>query len=305
MSVFDHITDADRPLVVTDTETTGTSAANNRIIEIGAIRLDPDGRQTAFEQLIDPGVSIPHRITRITGITSSMLVGRPSAADVLPEFLEFLGDGVLVAHNLRFDESFLNAELARANLTAMRNPALCSLKLARRLLPGLRSKSLASLAKFYRIPSHGRHRALRDVEITVEVLERLLRVADVDHGIRSLIGLLELQTRTYARVNPLSRHVDRIRNQVLPKLPDEPGVYRMVDGRGEVLYIGKAKSLSSRVRSYFTAVEAHPPRTRELIGRVRDVEWLTFDTELEALIEESRLIKVESPSFNRALTKFT
>lgn len=79
----------------------------------------------------------------------------------------------------------------------------------------------------------------------------------------------------------------------------------MVDGRGEVLYIGKAKTLSNRVRSYFTAVEAHPPRTRELIGRVRDVEWITFDTELEALIEESRLIKAESPTFNRALTKFT
>lgn len=305
MAVFDHITDADRPLVVTDTETTGTSASNCRIIEIGAIRIDPDGTRTAFEQLIDPGFSLPHRITRITGITTSMLVGRPTAAEVLPEFLSFLGEGVLVAHNLRFDESFLNAELERAELPTLRNPALCSLKLARRLLPGLRSKSLASLAKFYKIPSHGRHRALRDVEITVDVLERLLRIADTDHGIRSLGELLDLQSRTYARVNPLSRHVDRIRNEVLPGLPDEPGVYRMTGGRGEVLYIGKAKTLSSRVRSYFTAVEAHPPRIRELIGRVRDVEWVTFDTELEALIEESRLIKAESPSFNRALTRFT
>lgn len=293
----------DRPLVVTDTETTGISAYGNRIIEIGAIRLEEGSDETSFERLINPGVSIPYRITRLTGITTAMVFSLPTAAEVLPDYFKFLGDDILVAHNLSFDLGFLNAERARLGLEPLPNEGLCTLRLARRLLPGLRSKSLVNLAKFFRIPGHGRHRALRDVEVTVAVLKRLMDIAHDEHRVETLDEFLALQTRTYARINPLSKHILNIRRTVLPALPDEPGVYRMLDGRERVLYVGKAKVLNKRVRSYFNAIEAHPPRIRQLVGKVRDIEWTVTDTELQALLLESEQISALDPSFNRAQKK--
>jgi DNA polymerase III subunit epsilon len=293
----------DRPLVVTDTETTGISALENRIIEIGAIRLGADLPETSFERLINPGISIPYRITRLTGITTAMIFSRPTAAEVLPEYFEFLGTDILVAHNLSFDLGFLNAERARLGLGPLPNEGLCTLRLARRLLPGLRSKSLENLAKFFRIPGHGRHRALRDVEVTVGVLKRLIAIAHDEHRVETIEALLALQTRTYAGINPLSKHVSNIRRTVLPRVPDDSGVYRMLDGKGRVLYVGKAKVLSNRVRSYFNAIEAHSPRIRQLIGKVRDIEWTITDTELQALLLESEQISSLDPAFNRAQRK--
>ena len=295
----------DRPLVITDTETTGLSPVRNRLIEIGAIQIIDGKEPISFSQLIDPGESIPYRITRLTGITSSMVVGCPHASEVIPAFEQFLGHGILVAHNLRFDLGFLNAERERLGLGPLQNQGLCTVRLARRLLPGLRSKSLGSLAKFFRIASHGRHRALRDVEITQEVLNRLMGIAFRDHNVESLDDLLEMQTRTYGRINPFSKHIIQIKQDILPDVPDCPGVYQMRDGRGRALYVGKAKVLSRRVSSYFNAIEAHTPRIRQLVSKLRGIEWFQTDTELEALLLESRLIRELDPPFNRAQRRTT
>ena len=304
MSVLSDLLSPHHSLVVTDTETTGVNAHVNRVIEIAAAKVLPDGTQEWFDQLIDPGVGIPSRITRITGISSSMVFGKPSAAVVLPSYREFLGEGIFVAHNIRFDWTFINAELDRLGQVEMNNPGLCTLRLARRLLPGLRSKSLGSLARFYRISGEGRHRARKDVEITVEVLERLAQIAVDEHGVSSLEELLQLQSRTYSKVNPAAKHVLRVRDEVLPSLPERPGVYHMVDLKGRILYVGKAKNLKQRVSSYFTAIEAHPPRLRQLISKMRHVHVRSTDTELHALIEESREIKELDPPFNRAQKKY-
>ncbi|MDA0874895.1 MAG: UvrB/UvrC motif-containing protein, partial [Bacteroidetes bacterium] len=142
------------------------------------------------------------------------------------------------------------------------------------------------------------------VAITVTVLERFAEMAADEHGVTDVAELLELQGRTYARVNPHSKHVVAIKRDRLPELPGSPGVYFMKDGRGKVLYVGKARDLSKRVTSYFNAIEAHPPRIRQLIAKVRDVTWNELPTELHALIEESRQIKTLDPSFNRAQKRY-
>ena len=304
MSALESILSEGDSLVVTDTETTGVHAHQHRVIEVAAEKVVAGGERTLFSELINPQTSIPHRITRITGITTGMVFDKPTAADVIPRFLDFLGDGIFVAHNIRFDWAFLNAEAERLGLPPMENQGLCTLRLARRLLPGLRSKSLGSLAKFYRIPPDGRHRAAKDVDITTQVLERFCEMAVEDHGVTHIAELLELQSRMYARVNPHSTHVVAIKRDRLPELPPVPGVYYMKDGRGKVLYVGKAKDLSKRVTSYFNAIEAHPPRIRQLISKVRDVVWEEQPTELHALIEESLQIKLLDPSFNRAQKKY-
>ncbi|TDI73544.1 MAG: DEDD exonuclease domain-containing protein [Bacteroidetes bacterium] len=295
----------DRPLVVTDTETTGLNSRSNRIIEIAATRLVDGEESISFSQLVDPGEQISYRITRLTGITNAMVYGCPTAAEVIPAYGEFLADSVLVAHNLSFDRGFINAERDRIGMQPIDNQGLCTVRLARRLLPGLRSKSLANLARFFRIPDHGRHRALRDVEITVEVLHRLIKIANEQHGVTELDELISMQSRTYARINPFAKHIVHIRADVLPSVPDTPGVYRMLDGRKKVLYVGKAKALAKRVRSYFNAIEAHPPRIRQLVASIRDIEWTETPTELEALLLESREIRTYDPPFNRAQKRTT
>jgi len=304
MSALQAILSDHDSVVITDTETTGVNAHTHRIIEVAGMRVPGVGEASQFSELVNPCSSVPRRITRITGITTAMVFDKPTASDIMPRFLAFLGDGVFVAHNIRFDWSFVNAELERAGLSPMTNRGLCTLKLARRLLPGLRSKSLGSLAAFYRIPAEGRHRAQKDVEVTAQVFERFCEMVIDEHGISDIDELIALQGRTYARVNPHSTHVVAIKRDRLTALPQCPGVYYMLDGRGKVLYVGKAKDLSKRVASYFNAIEAHPPRIRRLIAKVRDVRWEEQPTELHALIEESREIKRLDPSFNRAQKKY-
>jgi len=311
MQALYNLLGADHSLVVTDTETTGLNARVNRIIEIASQRIaapESNPSQEAdsdwFSNLIHPGTSIPGNITRITGISTSMVIGQPSAEIVMPQYKLFLADSIFVAHNIRFDLSFINSEFARIGLDPIENQGLCSLKLARRLLPGLRSKSLGNLARFFKIPDQGRHRAARDVEITTLVLERLAQIAIDEHKVSSIDELISMQSRTYAKVNPFSKHVIQIRRDILPNLPQRPGVYYMRDGRGKILYVGKAKTLSQRVSSYFTAIEAHPPRLRQLISKVRAITWDPTDTELHALVLESRQIKEIDPPFNRAQKKY-
>lgn len=304
MRALQQLLSTDDVLVVTDTETTGLHARVNRIIEIAAQRITKTSSDEWFTNLINPGVVIPGRISRITGITTSMVLSMPGADEVMPRYQDFLGDGIFVAHNIRFDHSFINAEFDRLELPQMENPGLCSLRLARRLLPGLRSKSLGNLAQFFKIPAEGRHRAAKDVEVTALVLERLAQIAIDEHHVSSINELIQLQGKTYAKVNPLSKHVREIKRKTLPQVPTSPGVYYMTDQKGKVLYVGKAKSLSQRVSSYFTAIEAHPPRLRQLISKVRQVVWDETSTELHALVLESRKIKEIDPPFNRAQKKY-
>ena len=295
---------ADVPFVITDTETTGSKAASNRIIEIGAVKVVGGEIVDRFSQLINPERAIPGRIQQLTGISTAMVFDQPLAADVLPRYLDFLGDGILVAHNLPFDLRFLNAELARLGRPPLANQTLCTLRLARRLLRGLPSKGLTAVADFYGIPIRGRHRALGDAEATAEILLRFFGRLRSEHAVETAEDLLVFQHSTYSKSRKPTKHLRRIRDEVLPRLPARPGVYFMKDGHGATLYIGKAKSLKSRVRSYFTAIEAHPPRLRKLVDAVRDVVWEETASELDALLLESRLIKAEQPRFNRAQRRY-
>src|SRR5690554_4021882 len=166
----------DVPFVIVDTETTGTQAEDDRLLEVAAVRVQGGEIQDTFSQLINPGRTVPRRITQLTGITTGMVFDQPPAAEVLPRLLAFLGDGVFTAHNVSFDRRFLNAELERLSLPTIKNQQLCTLRLARRLLPGLESKGLTALAQFYGIRNEARHRAHGDALATAEVLLHLLKL---------------------------------------------------------------------------------------------------------------------------------
>ena len=297
-----HVRDA--TFVVTDTETTGTSAASNRIIELAAVKVRGGEVVDRFQQLVNPGRSIPKRITRLTSITTGMVFDAPPIEEVLPAYLDFLGEGVFTAHNLSFDRGFVNAELKRTGRAPLENDMLCTLRLARRLLPGLRSKGLSRLIQFYDLQVSSRHRALGDAKATTTVLQQFLSQLDFEHEITTLDELLTFQHKSYQSVRRVPPHIRTLRENALPELPDAPGVYFMKRANGTILYIGKAKRLSDRVRSYFNAIESHATRRRKLMSKVREVTWTTTETELGALMLESRLIKKHKPTYNRAQRRY-
>jgi DNA polymerase III subunit epsilon len=290
--------------VVTDTETTGLRADRDRVIEVAAVKLRGGRIVGTFQQLINPGRAVPSRITQITGISTAMLYDQPPAGAVLPEFLEFLGDGVMVCHNLPFDHRFLAAELERARLAPLECPGVCTLRLARRMLPGLPSRGLGALGAHFGITNRARHRALGDAEVTAAVLQRLLDRLTAAFGLTTVQDLVAFQHRRYRETSGEPAHIRRIRSEMLPQVPERPGVYTFRRRNGEVLYIGKAKSLASRVRSYFSAIDSHPQRLRKLVRDVRVVEWEETGSELAALLLESHRIKTLRPRDNRAGTTY-
>lgn len=284
--------------IVFDTETTGTAPARDRIIEIAALKVRGGAVVERFVSLVNPECLVPRFITDLTGLSTAHLIGAPTAAEVMPAFEAFCGEALLVGHNVAFDVGMVNAERARLGLAPIPNPTVCTLRLARRALPGKDSKALQVLAARFSIPRSAAHRAEADAETTLALLghlRTLLGEADASLG--------ALRHRQHGRYDNAPKHVETLRARVA-EMPDRPGVYFWLDGRGQVVYVGKAKRLRQRVRSYVTAIENKPGRLRDLVETVRDVRWTETGSELKALLEESRLIKELQPRFNRASRRY-
>ncbi len=280
--------------VVIDVETTGLKPGPAAITEIGAVRVRNGQLDEEFHTLVNPGRRVPAVITRLTGITDDMLRDQPRIDAVFPQLYAFLGSAVLVAHNADFDLSFLNFDVRRLLSTPLLNPSLCTLRLARRLLPGLRSRSLDAVAAHLGVSCADRHRALGDARITAEILLILLeKLATQD--IVTLGQLLDFQ---YSARDG-RRFEFFLSRPVLAHLPEDPGVYRMLDGEGRLLYIGKAKNLRRRVSSYFTNSLGHSDKVLDLIRTVREITYEQTGSELEAALREAELIRTLKPPYNR------
>ena len=158
--------------VVIDIETTGLSRNYHKITEIAAVKVNKGKIGQQFQSLINPETRIPSFITRLTGIDNNMVKDAPVIQDVMPEFVDFLGDKIFVAHNAGFDYGFLNHNAEEE----IKNPRLCTRKLANRLLPNLTSKKLEVLCRYFKINNNNAHRAMSDTLATVDVLTNFLEM---------------------------------------------------------------------------------------------------------------------------------
>ena len=275
--------------VVVDLETTGCSTATSAITEVGAVKLRGGVCLGTFQTLVNPGVEIPPAIVYLTGITEAMVGPAPRIEAVLPALLEFLGDAVVVGHNVRFDLSFLQAALRGAGYGRLENRFVDTCSLARRLIrdevPDCR---LATLAAHYRTATFPCHRALDDAKATGEVLHCLLERAG-NLGVLALDDLLELPT--------IAGHPQAAKLRLVAGLPRRPGVYLMRDGAGRVLYVGKATDLRRRVRSYFSGDDRR--KVGSLLREAQSFDHVVCSGELEAAVLEVRLIHELAPRFNR------
>jgi DNA polymerase-3 subunit epsilon len=164
--------------VVVDVETTGGSPlGGDRITEFGAVTVANGRVVDVFETLINPQRPIPPAVTRLTRITWDMVRNAPTIRDVAPRIADVLRGHVFVAHNAAFDYRFVTSELSRYGGQEVVGEKLCTVKLARAVVPGIKRRSLGSLAYFYGIENHARHRAGGDALATAKVLLRLIDAA--------------------------------------------------------------------------------------------------------------------------------
>jgi DNA polymerase-3 subunit epsilon len=279
----------DAAFVVFDLETTGLSAGRDRICELGAVRIRALEPVESFQSLVDPGVTLPEPVARLTGLRDQELRQAPNVGTVLRRFLAFAGEDLLVAHNAGFDQRFLERQLLRLHDRRLSEPPLCTAALARRLLEGrLRRVSLSSLAHFFGVPTRPCHRALPDAEATAQVLVHLIGLAQ-ELGARRLSDLRKLAAPRKRRVYDKRRLVHRA--------PPQPGVYLFRDRHDQVLYVGRARDLRARLRSYFRSERQRPSVEAALLALER-VEWRVLGSELEAAFEELRLIRELQPPAN-------
>lgn len=189
--------------VVVDVEATGAKTPPNRLIELGAYRIRNGRIVDKFLSLVNPEIPIPRFVATLTGITNDMVKQAPVFADLAPQWLDFVSDAVLIAHNSNFDANFLNHEISRVYPGhRMVNPHLCTVKLSRHALPDLLNHRLDTIANHFSIPIASRHRAGCDALATAEIFLHLLVKLEESHGVKDLAALCLLNDMddTYIKI---------------------------------------------------------------------------------------------------------
>jgi DNA polymerase III subunit epsilon len=280
--------------VVVDLETTGLRPGRAAIVEIGAVRVRAFEETATFETFVNPGVPLPPAISALTGIVNRDVRRAPAVGPAIRRFLTFADGAVLVAHNAAFDLGFLDRETERLTGRRLAAPVVDTLGLARRLLAGRAPRaSLAALSFFVGTSVRPCHRALPDARATGEVLLHLIGLAQ-ERGARTVADLCEL-----AATRPRRLYSKRA---LAYGAPTRPGVYLFRDRADTVLYVGRARDLRGRLRSYFRS-ERQRPAVEAALGAVERIEWRVCGSELEAALEELRLIRDLRPAANARVSR--
>lgn len=295
----------DIPFIVVDVETTGADAKNNRITDIACVTVLGGKIIAEFSSLVNPHQSIPPFISQMTGITYDMVINAPEAKDVFEVFKNMFANeqAIFVAHNSRFDLGFVNQTLLREGFEEFKGDSVCTLKLARRLLPTKLKKNVGSLSDYFNIPVYNRHRALGDASATAKLLIQFLGAVESEHNIKTKSELLRFQNRQIKHFQAPSDTQKRVEEQI-KLLPDAPGCYKFLDKRGHILYIGKAKSLKDRVKSYFNKDTFTSKKIAKMFRQIYKIQWECTNTELQALLLESKEIKKYKPLYNTIDKKY-
>ncbi|MEI7428910.1 MAG: exonuclease domain-containing protein [Betaproteobacteria bacterium] len=263
---------AHEPLVFVDLETTGANFANDRIIEVGIVQVDQDGVRE-WSSLVNPETSISPFITGLTGITSGMVATAPRFEQLLPLIIEKLKGRLFIAHNARFDYSFLKREFARLGVQ-FRAPNLCTVKLSRKLFPVHHRHSLDALVTRYAIQVNDRHRALADAQILWELWQRwftILPSETIIEAINTIVGRPVLP--------------ERIDANLIDDLPEAPGAYAMLGKEGELLLVKRSANIRQQVLAHFSPAN----RDTALARNTWHIEWRETAGEFGARLAELEL----------------
>lgn len=270
---------------IVDIETTGGYAAANGITEISIHVFDGAAVTEKFETLINPGQPIPYYIQSMTGITDKMVATAPRFEEVAEKIFHLLQDNIFIAHNVNFDYSFVKSHLKTAGFE-LNTKKLCTVRLSRKIIPGLASYSLGKLCQSLGITIHDRHRAGGDTAATVQVFQLLLQKDKEQHIQKSL------QRNSKEAILP-----PNVPKAHFEQLPYTPGVYYFHNAKGKVVYVGKANNIRYRVNSHFSN-NSESRQKQNFMQHVYAISYQDCGTELMACILESTEIKKKWPAFN-------
>jgi DNA polymerase-3 subunit epsilon len=272
---------------VVDIETTGNITGRHKITEIAIYIFDGEKIVDEYQTLINPESSIPPYISSMTGITNKMVENAPKFYEVAKEIFMKLDGHIFVAHNVNFDYGFIREEFKSLG-GDFQSKKLCTVRLSRKIIPGLPSYSLGNLTRHLGIRINGRHRAYGDAKATVKVLQHLLE-NDNDNYIEKA-----LKRNSYEATLPPNLTKDQFSD-----LPEKTGVYYFHDQKGKVIYVGKAKNIKSRIKNHFSS-GSETSQKQNLFRDIFDISYELCGNELIALLFEAHEIKRLWPQFNRA-----
>jgi DNA polymerase-3 subunit epsilon len=276
---------------IVDIETTGGYAINNAITEIAIVLHDGDREIKRFETLVNPGMPIPRYVQALTGITDDTVKDAPYFNEIACDVLNLLEGNVFVAHNVNFDYSFLKHQLNALGF-ALSCKKLCTVRLGRKVFPGLPSYSLGNFCRSLDISIANRHRAGGDADATVLLFKRILE-EDMNGYVESM-----LKGRSREQYLPANLPAEQ-----LEQLPSLPGVYYFHDQSGKIIYVGKARNLLRRVTSHFSNNKPNRQK-QEFLRNIYSISYRECGTELMAYLFECIEIKRLWPKYNRSLKRF-
>ncbi|MCJ8166244.1 GIY-YIG nuclease family protein [Pontibacter sp. E15-1] len=281
---------------IIDIETTGGQPAQDKITEIAIFIHDGEKIVDKYNTLINPQRPIPYFISQLTGITDEMVRDAPKFYEVAKEIVEFTEGKVFVAHNVRFDYSFMKKEFGDLGYMFQRK-TLCTVRLSRTLIPGLPSYSLGKLCKSIDIELKQRHRAIGDAEATAVLFDKLLKINRpvVDGNMNMVADTASLVIKQEIKTSLLPPNIQREQVDALPMVP---GVYYFHNEAGEVIYVGKSINIKKRIIQHFN-IDYKSRKSLDFKNSIADITYEQMGNELVALLFESAEIKRMKPQYNR------
>jgi len=273
-----------------DLETTGMSAADDRVTEVGIVRVDDGAPVQEWSSLVNPECSIPAAIQAMTGITNAMVADAPTFERVADEVQKRVAGCIFVAHNARFDYGFLKREFGRLG-RGFNAKVLCTVKLSRRLYADAGRHNLDAVIERHGLPVSNRHRALGDARVLWEFVQALYRSRAADDV-----------NAAVARVLKRPSLPPQLAPDALDGIPETPGVYRFYGLNALPLYIGKSVNLRERIAAHFSS-DYRSANDIRLSAELTRIEFEETAGELGALLREARLIKTMLPAHNQRLRR--
>jgi len=280
------------PSVFVDIETNGGNGDRGRITEIAVIRVENNTIVDEFTSLVNPGSPIPYWITKLTGITNADLADAPRFEAIADELARIMDGAIFVAHNVRFDYSFVKRQL-EASGHSFRPKLFCTVRMSRAMYPEHKGHSLAKIIDRHGIKVTARHRAYDDALAMLTYTQLAIAEKGVDAFLQS--AAVQFKTKT------LPPNVDVA---VFEAIPQTPGIYIFEDKEGTPLYVGKSINLRQRVLSHF-ANDTKIAKEMKLSQASHNISFVETETEIEALLLESAKVKELQPMYNRMLRRAT
>lgn len=271
----------DVTLVFFDLETTGGNPHNSGVTEIGAVKYQNGKEIGQYQTLVNPKRHISSYVKSITGISNEMVKDSPAMEEVIEDFLEFIGDGILVSHGAMADFAFIQHYAQKNKNIELDNFYICTHLLVSHFLRNIPSKSLSGVAEYFQVQNLRAHRALVDAEMTTRVFWKIFELLE-DSGYHTIEDLLKIQ----ADHPSLKRLGPGISSAEVERAPTNSGLFYLFNSRHEIIYLGASQNIRRGLRSLTELTDEK--EFNQVVVDVANHKYERHSHFLNALLKEKR-----------------